>query len=56
MPFHAGDALPATTWNPDKTRLQVTNGAQAETIDFSPNADGRTRLQIARAGTYVRLN
>ena len=54
--FHAGDALPATTWNPDKTRLQVTNGAQAETIDFSPNADGRTRLQIARAGTYVRLN
>ena len=54
--FHVGDAMPITTWNADTTRLQVTNGAQAETIACLPDADGRTRLQITRAAATFQLN
>ena len=55
-PFHAGEPLPITTWNADKSHLQMTNGAQVETIACLPNTDGRTRLEITRAETSYRLN
>ena len=55
-PFHAGEAVPVTTWNADKTSLQVANGAQAETIAFTPDPDGRARLQITRGAASFRMN
>jgi hypothetical protein len=53
VPLREGQQPPKTTWNDDHTVLTVAWPDQADTIAFSPHADGRSRLAIARDGTAV---
>jgi hypothetical protein len=50
FPLHAGDALPATTWNADHTQLVIATGGQSDTIKLTAGPDGRTRMTLARPG------
>ncbi len=50
VPHRAGDPLPVTTWNADRTRLTVTLGTQVDYIAFARGDDGRTRLKLNRDG------
>lgn len=56
FPHYAGDALPTTTF--DGTTLGITmSDGQKDNIVFSPNADGRNRVQLTRlSGQYVGTN
>ncbi len=44
--YNAGDALPITTWNADRTRLLVVNGTATNTILFPMDSAGRTNIQV----------
>jgi hypothetical protein len=45
-PIHAGDPLPITSWNGDKTRLTIENTNQKETYTLVKTPEGRTDLSI----------
>ncbi len=48
FPHRAGEALPVTTWNADRTQLTVKIGERTDVIGFDKAADGRTRLSFTR--------
>ncbi len=50
FPIHAGEPLPVTTWNADKTQLTVEWQKQKDTYSFKKGEDGRTQVTIAREG------
>ncbi len=45
-PYMDGDALPTTHWNPSRDELQVLINAQEHNIAFTPDADGRTIIEL----------
>jgi hypothetical protein len=53
FPHRAGDPLPVTTWNKDRTRLTVEWSDQKDEIAFIRPVDGRTRLKIERDGSVT---
>ena len=50
FPFHAGDPLPVTTWNADRSVLTIAAGGQTDEVAYTRHADGRTRLRLSRDG------
>ena len=44
-PLRAGDALPTTTWNADKTRLTLESGNQRDVFSLAKDADGRSVVE-----------
>jgi hypothetical protein len=51
FPYRQGQPTPKTTWNPERTQVTVQVGdAPADTLRFSPGADGRTRVTLSRPG------
>jgi hypothetical protein len=57
FPFRAGQRLPQTAWNAERTGLQVAWGDQQDTIAFAPRPDGRASLTLQRAaaGREMRM-
>lgn len=53
VPLRDGQQPPKTTWNEDHTVLTVAWPDQADTIAFSPHADGRSRPAIIRDGATL---
>jgi hypothetical protein len=47
-PHRHGDPLPVTTWNDDRTQLNVTIGKQQDTYRFASADGGRTAFTMAR--------
>ena len=43
-PMRAGDPLPTTTWDADKTRLTIEAGNQHDAFTLKKNADGRAEV------------
>jgi hypothetical protein len=52
-PFKQGDPLPQTTWNDARDELTLKIRDQLDTIRFKPNADGRSRVMLNRAGAFA---
>jgi hypothetical protein len=53
-PHRKGEALPATTWNDDKTRLTVDfPKVTKDEIVFNKSASGKTDLQVLRGGKVL---
>jgi len=52
-PFHAGEPLPDSTWNPVANKATFGGDDSADEIDFSRGSDGRTHAAILRAGRQV---
>jgi hypothetical protein len=50
FPLRAGEPLPDTSWNGDKTQLTVQWGQQQDKFTFASGPDGRTLLALERAG------
>jgi hypothetical protein len=50
LPMHAGDPLPKTTWNADKTVLTIDNAGTVDTYTFHLDATGRNRIVANRPG------
>jgi hypothetical protein len=50
FPMHAGEALPVTTWNADKTQLSVEFEKQKDSFSFTKDPDGRTLVTVKRDG------
>jgi hypothetical protein len=47
FPLRAGEPLPATTWNADRTQLTIEAGSQRDVFRLTPDTDGRSRLEVA---------
>ena len=45
-PLRAGEPLPATTWEADKTRLTIEAGSQRDVFVLKKDADGRAELGL----------
>ena len=55
-PFRAGEPLPTTIWNAERTVLTLDSAGLHDEIAFAPSADGRTRVSATRLGQpTVRL-
>jgi hypothetical protein len=50
FPIRAGEPLPVTTWNADKTQLSLVWQKQKDTFFFAKGEDGRTRVTLSREG------
>jgi len=50
LPMRAGDPLPVTAWNADKTELTITIKDQTDSFSFRMGADGRNRIEACSAG------
>jgi hypothetical protein len=50
FPHLAGEEIPVTTFNTDKSQLTVKWSDQTDVITFAPASDGRTRIAVARNG------
>jgi hypothetical protein len=48
FPHRHGDPLPATTWNAARSGITIAFPGQADELTFTPDAAGRTRLNIRR--------
>jgi hypothetical protein len=48
LPMHAGDPLPKTTWNSDKTVLTIDNAGIVDTYTFHLDAAGRNHIVASR--------
>jgi hypothetical protein len=46
-PLRAGDPLPATTWNADKTQITIQAGKQCDSFNLAIGADDRGQLDLA---------
>ena len=55
LPFRQGDPLPQTTWDAGRQHLTIRVGTQQDDLDFSADADGRTRLTLTRNDLLVTL-
>ena len=55
FPHRKGDSLPVTTWNADRTKLTIENDGVKDEISFAKGPDGRTRVQVTRAGEAIGL-
>jgi hypothetical protein len=52
-PYKYGDALPVTTWNKQRTQLDVVFGSQRDSYYFGSTEGGRTALTMMRNGKAV---
>ena len=52
-PHRKGDAIPGISWNEARTEVTVSWDGQEDRIGFTPGADGRTRITVARAGETI---
>ena len=50
FPFHAGQTLPTSTWNADRTRLTLKWDDQTDEVGFRADASGRTQAVLERGG------
>lgn len=50
LPMHAGDPLPKTEWNADKSRLTISSDGTVDTFTFTQSADGRNRIVASSPG------
>jgi hypothetical protein len=46
-PLRAGDPLPDTAWNADKTELTIAAGDQRDVFNLAKTPDGRSQLELA---------
>ena len=53
FPFRKGDALPTTTWNESHSVATISWPDQTDTISFTPDPDGHTRVKIDRDGNAL---
>jgi len=51
--YRAGEPLPATTWNADRTKLAIQWEDQKDELAFTVGDDGRSRLSLSRDGELV---
>ena len=50
FPFHAGQALPSSTWDAARTRLTLKWSDQTDELGFRADASGRTQAVLERGG------
>jgi len=55
FPHRAGDPLPVTTWNADRSALTITIDGRTDVIQLFPAPDGRTQLSFGRGGRTLTL-
>ena len=51
--FRAGDPLPATVWNADRTSVAVSFPGQKDVIAFTPADSGKTDIVVSRDGAIL---
>ena len=50
FPHLAGEEIPVTTFNKDRSQLTVKWSDQTDVLTFAPAPDGRTRISLSRSG------
>ncbi len=53
VPYRDGQELPITSWDAGHTTATIHWSDQTDTVSFTPNADGRTRLSVRRDGQEI---
>jgi hypothetical protein len=55
-PHRHGDPLPVTTWNADRTQLDIVLGGKRDVYQFAKTEGGRTVFDFSRDGTSALPN